>query len=78
MRVRLAYGLDEVSLRRLAAATQPGSASRIELVLAGGRRVRVAQGVDAADLRALAESADRNRDARLELVFGERMGVSPR
>jgi len=68
-RLRIARGLDNVSLRRLASATQPGSGARIELVFAGGRRVRIAQGADEAGLRALVTSAERNVDAHIELVF---------
>jgi len=76
VRLRIAHGLDEVSLRRLASAAQPGSGARIELVLAGGRRVRIARGVDPEHLRALVETADGNRDARIELVFAGRKGFS--
>jgi hypothetical protein len=66
--LRIARCLDEASLRRLAAAVQPGSGARLEVVCSDGRRAQIACGIDETHLRLLLE-AERDSDCWLELTF---------
>lgn len=70
-RLRIARGVDVVSLRALLSADAMRN-SRLELVLADGTRLAIARGLtDTAVLRSLAEANRVGSGARLELVVKE-------